>query len=265
MTAGENGNHLTLPKISIVTCSLNHGWCIEETIRSVIAQEYPNLEYIVIDGGSTDQTPQILSKYKKHFAYVVSEPDPGQGYALRKGLDRATGDILGWLCSDDLLEPGTLHEVGRLFASNPEIEVVSGDTIVINKLGRVIRRYKSLPFNRWLILYTTYYHPQPSTFWRRSLYDRVGRFNETATFMDAELFLKFSCVTTFHKVRRFWSRTRSYPETIGESQQPVFRNVCRPILRREYFGHLSPIMRLLLRVMAKPVRIVWRAATGCYW
>jgi glycosyltransferase involved in cell wall biosynthesis len=112
-----------LPKISIVTPSFNQGRFIEKTILSVIEQDYPNLEYIIIDGGSTDESVEIIKKYEKHLAYWVSEPDRGQSHAINKGFERATGEIFGWLNSDDWYHPGALKALAEAFAANPEAGV----------------------------------------------------------------------------------------------------------------------------------------------
>src|SRR5579862_8824120 len=106
------------PRITVVTPSFQQGRFLEETIRSVLGQGYPNLDYIVIDGGSTDQSVEIIQKYAAQLSYWVSEPDHGQANAVNKGFQRSTGEILGWLNSDDLLLPGALFTIGRAFARN---------------------------------------------------------------------------------------------------------------------------------------------------
>jgi len=113
------------PKISIVTASYNQGQFIEETILSVLNQNYPNLEYILIDGGSTDNSVEIIRKYQQHFTYWVSEKDKGQANAINKGLQLCTGDIFNWLNSDDYLEPGSLHKIAAAFA-NEQVQMVAG-------------------------------------------------------------------------------------------------------------------------------------------
>lgn len=116
------------PSISIVTPTYNQGQYIEETIQSVLDQNYSNLEYIIIDGGSTDNTVDIIKKYEKHLKYWISEPDKGQANAINKGLQHCTGDVFNWLNSDDYLAPGALKEISNAF-ENPKIDAVAGQTI----------------------------------------------------------------------------------------------------------------------------------------
>jgi len=127
-----NGYNGDWPKISVVTPSFNQGRYIEATIKSVVEQGYPNLEYLIMDGGSTDGTVEIIEKYSDQLTYWVSEPDEGQTDALIKGFDRASGDILCWLCSDDLFEARTLQEVAETFVEHPDWEVVYGDSFWID-------------------------------------------------------------------------------------------------------------------------------------
>ena len=138
------------PRITVVTPSFNQGRFLEETIQSVLYQDYPNLEYIVIDGGSTDGSSDIIRRYSDQLAYWVSRPDRGQTDALIQGFGRASGDVLCWLCADDVWEPGTLREVGRIFASQPETRAVYGDAAFVDAQGRRIRLFKTVGFNRWI-------------------------------------------------------------------------------------------------------------------
>ena len=114
------------PKISIVTPSFNQGQYIEQTILSVLSQNYPNLEYIIIDGGSTDNTVEIIEKYESSITYWISEPDRGQSHAIKKGLKKCTGEIFNWLNSDDWYTPGALFEVANAFINNSSAQFVSG-------------------------------------------------------------------------------------------------------------------------------------------
>lgn len=116
----------SLPRISLVTPSYNQGHFIEETICSVLEQGYPDLQYIIIDGGSTDNTVEVIKKYEEHIDHWVSEPDKGQSDAINKGLTKCNGDVFNWLNSDDLLEPGTLSKIGSIFQREPKTEIVCG-------------------------------------------------------------------------------------------------------------------------------------------
>lgn len=192
-----------LPKISIITPSLNQGEYIEETILSVISQKYDNLEYIVIDGGSTDSTLDILKKYEKHLHWI-SEEDRGQSHAINKGYRMATGDVVVYLNTDDIYEPGALQLVGDFFASNPGAQWVTGKCRNIDQNGNDIRKYFTLGKNFCLRFYcaTTLlimnYVSQPATFWRRELIEQIGFFNESLFYaMDYDYWLR---IASHHKL-----------------------------------------------------------------
>lgn len=117
---------MKLPKISIVTPSFNQGRYIEQTIRSVLDQNYPNLEFVIIDGGSTDGTVEIIKKYENQITYWISEPDAGQTDAINKGFAKCTGEIFNWINSDDYYEPGAFEKIARVFTDHPGVNVVCG-------------------------------------------------------------------------------------------------------------------------------------------
>ena len=172
-----------LPKITVVTPSYNQGQYIEETIQSVLDQKYPNLEYIVMDGGSTDETVDILRKYEKHLTWF-SEKDRGQSEALNKGFRMGTGEIFAFINSDDVYEPGAFHKVGTFFARHPQAYWMTGKCRVIDHQGREIRRLVTAYKNFWLlfksyqVLQVLDYISQPATFWRREAIEKVGPFDE---------------------------------------------------------------------------------------
>jgi glycosyltransferase involved in cell wall biosynthesis len=253
------------PKITVVTPSYNQAPFLEATLQSVLNQEYPNLEYIVIDGGSTDGSVEIINRYAAHLAYWVSEPDRGQTDALNKGFAKATGDILCWLCSDDLLEPWTLKEVAQFFRENPQVRVVYGDTTWVDMEDQPLRNRKELPFNRFIFLYEHNFIPQPSTFWRRDLYEEVGGLNpEFDVAMDADLWIRFAEVTSIHHIRRHWSRMRLYPEQKTQRLQLKARMEGQ-VLRRRYFGDEPDWSFRVKKILAKGMRVTWKLAVGCYW
>ncbi len=167
------------PKISIVTPSFNQGQFLEETILSVITQGYPNLEYIIIDGGSTDHSVEIIRKYEQHLSYWVSEPDKGMYYALQKGFEKSTGEIMGWLNSDDMLHPKSLFTIAE-FLTKPGIEWIQGVPTFYDGQGRC---YNIISGRRWsrlkYFLNKGEFIQQESTYWTRNLWDKAGSYIST--------------------------------------------------------------------------------------
>ncbi len=180
------------PKISIITPSYNQGQYIEQTILSVINQKYPNLEYIIIDGGSTDNTVEIIKKYEKHITYWVSEPDRGQSHAINKGLERCTGDVFNWLNSDDYYAPEALIKVGEAF-TNSDTYVLAGRERRINKHGQEVGISKGTTIMANLSETIGKCHiDQPSTFFRLSTLKPLLPLDETFHYlMDGELWLRY--------------------------------------------------------------------------
>ena len=254
-----------LPKISVVTPSFNQGQYIEATIKSVLEQGYPNVEYIIMDGGSTDGTVGIIEKYSEHLAYWVSEPDEGQTDALIKGFDRASGDILCWLCSDDLFEPGALREVAQIFAEHRDWQVVYGDSLWMDGEGRPIRPKKEIGFNHFIWMYDYNYLPQPSTFWRRGIYEQVGGLDAQMNLaMDADLWARFAERTTLHHVSRTWSRMRYYPEQKNRRLR-ARSDEEDALIRSRYLPDEPTWLRRLKWFYAKGLRVALKLARGAYW
>src|ERR1035437_4288596 len=127
------------PKISVITPSFNQGKYLESTIKSVLEQDYPNLEYIVIDGGSEDNSVEIIKKYEKHLAYWESVKDKGQSHAINKGFAIATGEILAWLNSDDTYEQNAIYNIAEWFRKYPELDFIYGDVNIIDEKGAVLQ------------------------------------------------------------------------------------------------------------------------------
>lgn len=180
------------PRISIVTPSLNQAEFLERTILSVLNQNYPNLEYIIVDGGSTDNSIEIIRKYEKYLAHWVSEPDDGQSDALNKGFLKSTGEILGSLNSDDTYEPDALTIAAQYFATHPDADVVYGNANLIDVHDEVIRELRDTGFNKGALIYGTFNIPPQSTFYRRELFFRVGMFRKDLfNAMDYDILLRF--------------------------------------------------------------------------
>lgn len=187
---------IPLMRISIVTPSFNQAQFIERTISSVLQQDHGDLEHIVVDGGSTDGTLDILRRYTGRITWI-SEPDRGQAHAINKGLRLATGDIVAWLNSDDTYEPGAHARVARYFAEHPGCRWVYGKCRIVDEADREIRSYitwyKNLLLSRYSFakLLAENFISQPAVFWRRQLLDEVGYLNEQEHFcMDYEYWLR---------------------------------------------------------------------------
>ena len=183
-------------KISIITPSYNQAEFIERTIQSVLSQNYPDLEYIVMDGGSTDGTIEILQKYSAKIIWK-SEKDNGQSDAINKGLRMVTGDIVAYLNSDDTYESGTFKKIVEFFQSNPDKKWVTGKCRIIDENDKEIRKlitfYKNLFLKKYSYakLLSENFISQPATFWRRELFFEIGYFNEEEHFcMDYEYWLR---------------------------------------------------------------------------
>ncbi|MFQ5823492.1 MAG: glycosyltransferase family 2 protein [bacterium] len=160
------------PLVSIITPSYNQGCFIEQTIKSVLSQNYKNIEYIVIDGGSTDTTLDILNKYNGQFTWI-SEPDRGQADAINKGLKMAKGELLAWLNSDDTYLPGAIKKVVRFMQKHPEYKMVYGEGYYISKNSKIINRYPTEPFDYWRLSQTCYIC-QPTVFFTRDVFENIG-------------------------------------------------------------------------------------------
>jgi glycosyltransferase involved in cell wall biosynthesis len=185
----ESGNILdipadgrTWPRVTIITPSFNQARFLEATIRSVLLQRYPNLEFMVIDGGSTDGSQEIIRRYADHLAYWVSEKDRGQSHAINKGLARAQGTILGWINSDDVLKPGTISRIVDTFNQNIDIDVVYGRLERIDSLGKLVPTpllpKDKVDFDKNTALLECVVN-QPGCFWRKRIMDKVGLLNES--------------------------------------------------------------------------------------
>jgi FkbM family methyltransferase len=180
------------PTIALVTPSYSQGEFIERTIRSVLGQSYPALEYVVQDGGSADSTLDVLDRYRDRLTAAVSEPDEGQADAINRGFSRTGGEIMGWLNSDDVLLPGALAAVARHFAKHPETDLVYGHRAMIDENDRQVGAWIVPPHEDWPLDLADYV-PQETMFWRRGLWERVGgRLDPTYEYaLDWELLLRF--------------------------------------------------------------------------
>jgi glycosyltransferase involved in cell wall biosynthesis len=229
------------PRISIVTPSYNQGPFIEEAIRSVLLQRYPNLEYLIIDGGSTDDSVEIIQKYSPWLSYWVSESDRGQAHAINKGFQKTSGDIVGWLNSDDLYEPGSLYAIARTFVENPTCSVVFGDCYFVDEANKATHVLTGIdhPFERKLQIWLGWHVPQPSTFVKHQVLERVGLLDETLNYvLDYEWFLRISQYYSFFHLDKITSRYRIHRRSKTSDWSVTKGDFLREGIRvsRQYWG-----------------------------
>ena len=211
----------TWPKISVVTPSFHQGQFIEEAIRSVLLQGYPNLEFIIIDGGSKDYTIEIIKKYEPWIHYWVSEPDRGQSHAVNKGILRSTGSIIFWLNSDDYILPGAFSKIVCEFLQCPVAKMIIGQARVINSKGEIIGDLPS-EFSTWEDIVTTPINRirQVSAFFSRTLFDEFGLIDETLEIaMDNELLTRFSGTYPPKVIPDYLAAFRSQPDSKSFKQR----------------------------------------------
>jgi len=202
-------------RFSIVMPSFNQAHFIERSLNSVLNQEYEGTELIVMDGGSRDGTREILDRYSRHIASWRSEPDQGQSDALNKGFACATGEIYGWLNSDDLYLPGAFHHAAHIFAAHPQVDVVYGDWLSIDRTDGVTERWPALAPSRGRLVTEGVFCNAQAMFWRRSLHARVGAFDLQLHYtMDYDLILRLISIASrraFFRTERPLGCFRVYP------------------------------------------------------
>ncbi len=231
-------NAISHPLVTIVTPSYNQGRFIGETIASVLSQDYSNIEYLVIDGGSKDETLKILESYGDRFPWV-SEKDKGQAHAINKGWRRAQGTYLAWLNSDDIYLPGAVSKAVAFLEKNLNKAAVYGEGYHIEEDGRVIERYPTEPFDRRRLIETCFIC-QPTVFIRRAVLEKIGFLDETLQYcMDYELWLRLANKFEFGYLPDYLACTRFYrkTKTLGQRAQ-VHREILEMVHRR--FGSVPP-------------------------
>lgn len=262
-------------RVSIVTPSFNQGQYLDATIRSVISQEYPNLEYLVVDGGSTDGSREILQRHASRLAWWVSEPDAGQADAINKGFCRATGDILAWLNSDDLYLPGTVAAVVDFFRHHPQFDAVVGDLNIIDAEGRHLDVKKAVPVTfRWN-LYSGCAVAQPATFFTRRAYEISGELDPSLRFqMDYDFFLRMqSRGVRFGVLKRPLTsfRLHATSKTVAEYDREFWRDFARiqdaylpPMRSNTLRSYRRSMMKIFSRLEMFVARALFRGVWSPY-
>jgi len=260
----------SLPKITIVTPSFNQGQYLEDTIRSVLDQAYPNLEYIIIDGGSTDSSVSIIKKYEEHLAYWVSEQDQGLYHGLQKGFDRASGDIMAWINADDMYHRKSLFTVAQIFEKFGQVHWLMGSNTYFDQLGHPFV-YDDIRYSqRWssarLHIFDGSFIQQESVFWRRALWEEAGSFidQQYTLAADFELWNRFfryeKLYTTSFLLAGFRLRNQDQK---SYNQRSKYLEQLRAVLERggkEHFrDHPLWMYRLLLTFAGIIPKKKWRS------
>jgi len=221
-------------KVSIVTLSFNQAEFLERAILSVLEQDHDDIEYIVVDPGSTDGSRDIIEKYRDRIATVVDQPDKGPPDGLNNGFDAATGDIYCYMNADDAFLPGALKEAVAAFERHRNADVVVGHGFIVDKAGDVIRRFRSAPFTPWRFAHRAAIVMQQSTFFRASAYKATNGFNiDNRTSWDAELLLDMGLAGARVKiVDRNWSLFTIHEDSISGSQRMADESL---VNHRRYF------------------------------
>nr|WP_321466990.1 glycosyltransferase family 2 protein [uncultured Desulfobulbus sp.] len=260
------------PIISVVTSCFNGEEYIEKTIRSIVEQGYSNLEYILIDGASTDHTVDVARKFEDKISLLISEPDEGQYYGIQKGLNLASGQVMAFLNADDAYYPWTFSVVGEIFQHFPQVQWLIGTPSYMNTIGQCtkissiagVAYSKNYIKNGWYRQNLAGYLQQESMFWRKELWDHVGGFDLNLKYAaDFDLWRKFAKYADLYSLTvplaLFRQRPGKQRSSLGadvykEEVRQVCQNLKKPPLFWEQFGENSVILRNVLRM------IIWKNA-----
>ena len=256
-----------LPRLSIVIPSYNQGEFIERTIKSIVDQRYPNLDLILMDGGSTDDTMEIVAQYSDHFSHISSEPDGGQSAAIVKGFSLATGKYISWLNSDDTYAPGALVAMGEILAARPDVAFAYGHTNIIDANDRVIAYKKSIRFSLGVMKYAFLTVPQMSAFWAKQLYDKVGGIDTSLRFcMDYDLFVRMAGHSAPLLINAHIGNFRVHGSSKTSNLEKV-RQAEDALVHARYCSvkPTSPITFKMVRTFYVGVLCILMIANGSFW
>ena len=256
-------------KISVVVPNFNGAPYIGACLDSILIQKQDglDLEIIVMDGGSTDGSGEIIASYAPDLTYWVSQADEGQSDALNKGFARCSGEIMAWLCSDDLYLPGALKKICVYFDHSPSTDIVYGDLLWIDADAHPVRPQREIDFDQEIFLWTYNFIPQPATFWRRDIWLKSGGLDTSLVCaMDRDLWLKFIRLgARFGHISDYLAAMRSYPEQ--KTNRLKAQSNSEDIKARELFlgRPVGPVEAATKHVLQRARRIAKRAARGAYW
>ena len=250
------GSH---PRISVITPSFNQAEFLERTMRSVLDQGYPNLEYIVIDGGSNDGSADVIRKYSHRLAYWTSQPDLGQVDAINKGLSRATGEWLCWQNSDDVFFPGAFADVAKAASENPEVGLIVGNMMLIDENDKPLRDLRYVTPDHGAMLAEGMLLANQAAFWRREVQEAVGLLDEGYhCSFDYDWFLRLTAACRGVHVNRSWGGLRLHGATKTSNHADRFAEENRRILA----GREVPAWKRRFYQMRRLGRMLWRGDLG---
>jgi glycosyltransferase involved in cell wall biosynthesis len=243
------------PLVSIITPSYNQARFLKQTIDSVLSQDYPTLEYIIVDGGSTDGSLEIIQQYTDQLAWWVSEPDQGQTDAINKGFAHAHGEIFAWLNSDDTYQPGAITQAVEFILAHPEAALVYGDANLIDENGNAIGRFPARQTNLAGLLRGSVHIPQQATFFWARYWRQVGPLDPSFHFaMDYDLWVRLAKLAPLLYIPRLWANFRLH----GQGKSVTMDDRCYPemirVYRREGGGKIS---RLEMRWYFRRIFFAW--------
>jgi glycosyltransferase involved in cell wall biosynthesis len=248
-------------KVSIITPSYNQAEFLEHTILSVLGQNYPNLEYFIVDGGSNDGSVEIIEKYSDQLTWWVSEPDGGQAEAINKGFRNATGEIVAWLNSDDMYAPGAITNAVKFFGDNPDIGLVYGNAVSFDKDGYPLN---DLVFDDWGLkgLVTFNIICQPAVFFRRDILEQAGYLDENYhMLLDHHLWIRIARKTKIRHNTKVWAFARHHAEAKNVAQAPKFGEEAFKILD---WMHTQPDLALIIADNRRSVTAMVHRFNGRY-
>jgi glycosyltransferase involved in cell wall biosynthesis len=253
----------SLPRITVITPSYNQAEFLERTIVSILNQGYPNLEFMIIDGGSTDGSVDIIKRYDNHLSYWVSETDHGQSHAINKGLQRATGDWVCWQNSDDIFYPLAFMRMSQSVQHNPNLDLVIGDINLIDENDSLIRPQCFVKPTYGALVAEGMVLTNQAAFWRRSLHEKVGFLNENLHYsFDYEWFLRLLSHThKSHHIAKKLGALRYHDQTKTRLNQTSFTSEYAKILEGRlqppYVKNLYRLRRLVLTLLNGEVHYVF--------
>ena len=219
-----------MSRVSIITPSYNQADYLEQAVLTVLAQDYPDVEYILVDGGSSDGSVEIIKRYQDRLTWWVSEADHGQADAIMKGFEHASGEIIAWLNSDDIYLPGAVNQAVSALQANPDLGMVYGDAITIDKHGSPLNR---LAFDDLGLIDLVSFRIicQPAVFMRRSVFEQTGGLNPDYHFMlDHHLWVRMAQIAPIQHIARTWAAARHHATAKNVSQSGGFAQETQQLL-----------------------------------